>query len=482
MRKSDVKRISEYVWEIPADYRADMRVPARLYASESLLDDVLNDRSLEQLINVATLPGIQKYAIAMPDIHQGYGFPIGGVAATALPDGVISPGGIGYDINCGVRLLASDVHEDEARPYLEDLATLLYQYCPSGVGRGGHFPLSKKEIERVAAEGARWCLKNGYADEDDLQHTEEGGCIEGADPGAVSKTARDRGRQQLGTLGAGNHFLEVDVVRAIYDGAAAAAFGLFEGQVVVQIHCGSRGYGHQIATDYVHAFQQAVHKYGITLPDRELVCAPLDTPEGRDYLAAMRCGANFAFANRQMLAFQVRRAFEDVFMREGLPWDVRQVYDVAHNIGKIEQYEIDGVTRTVCVHRKGATRAFGPGRPEVPEDYRHVGQPVLVPGSMGTASYVMVGTNDAMAHTFGSSCHGAGRHMSRRQARKAIGGNTLRQQLEKRGIVVRAGSLRGLSEEAPFAYKDVVEVVDVVEKAGIARKVARLEPLAVIKG
>lgn len=482
MRKSDLKRLSEYLWEIPADYRADMRVPARLYASEALLDEVLHDRSLEQLINVATLPGIQKYAIAMPDIHQGYGFPIGGVAATALPDGVISPGGIGYDINCGVRLLASDLHEDEARPYLEDLATLLYQYCPSGVGRGGHFPLSKKEIERIAVEGARWCLKNGYADEDDLLHTEEGGCIEGADPGAVSKEARDRGREQLGTLGAGNHFLEVDVVRTIYDGAAAAAFGLFEGQVVVQIHCGSRGYGHQIATDYVRAFQSAVHKYGIVLPDRELVCAPLNTPEGRDYLAAMRCGANFAFANRQMLAFQVRRAFEDVFLREGLPWEVRQVYDVAHNIGKIEQYEIDGEQRTVCVHRKGATRAFGPGRPEVPADYRHVGQPVLVPGSMGTASYVLVGTNDAMLHTFGSSCHGAGRHMSRRQARKAIGGNTLREQLEKRGIVVRAGSLRGLSEEAPFAYKDVVEVVDVVEKAGIARKVARLEPLAVIKG
>jgi len=443
MRKSDLKRIGDYVWEIPAEYRADMRVPARLYASESLLDEVLNDRSLEQLINVATLPGIQKYAIAMPDIHQGYGFPIGGVAATALPDGVISPGGIGYDINCGVRLLASDLHEDEARPYLEDLATLLYQYCPSGVGRGGHFPLSKKEIERVAAEGARWCLKHGY--------------IEGADPGAVSKAARDRGRKQLGTLGAGNHFLEVDVVCTIYDGAAAAAFGLFEGQIVVQIHCGSRGYGHQIATDYVRAFQQTVRKYGITLPDRELVCAPLDAPEGRDYLAAMRCGANFAFANRQMLAYQVRRAFEDVFMREGLPWEV-------------------------CVHRKGATRAFGPGRLEVPEGYRHVGQPVLVPGSMGTASYVLVGTNDAMAHTFGSSCHGAGRHMSRRQARKAIGGNTLRKQLERRGIVVRAGSLRGLSEEAPFAYKDVVEVVDVVEKAGIARKVARLEPLAVIKG
>ncbi len=480
--KKDLVRVSEFLWEIPKSYRADMRVPARVYASERLLDAILGDKSIEQLVNVATLPGIQKYALAMPDIHQGYGFPIGGVAATALPDGVISPGGIGYDVNCGVRLLASHLDEDEIRPYLDELATKLFQYCPSGVGRGGHYPLSNAELDKVAVEGAEWCLKKGLARPEDLERTEEGGRLEGADPGKVSKQARQRGREQLGTLGAGNHFLEVDVVREVYYPEAADAMGLRPGQVVVLIHCGSRGFGHQIATDYIREFQKAVHKYGIVLPDRELVCAPLSTPEGQNYLAAMRCAANFAFANRQVLAHQVRRAFEEVLGRHGLPFDLDQVYDLAHNIGKIEWHETDGARKQVCVHRKGATRSFGPGHPDVPAVYRHVGQPVLVPGSMGTASYVLVGTEQAMVATFGSSCHGAGRQISRRKAKKSIKGATLREQLEARGIVVRAGSMKGLAEEAPFAYKDVEAVVDVVEAAGIARKVVRVEPIAVIKG
>ncbi len=480
--KRELVQIDEFLWEIPKGYRPDMRVPARVYASEALLDAILGDKSIEQLVNVATLPGIQKYALAMPDIHQGYGFPIGGVAATAWPDGVISPGGIGYDINCGVRLLASELDEEEVRPYLDDLATCLYQYCPSGVGRGGHYPLNNAELERVAVEGARWCLKKGMAREEDLERTEEGGRLSGADPAHVSPQARKRGRQQLGTLGAGNHFLEVDVVREVYYPEAADAFGLRVGQVVVLIHCGSRGFGHQIATDYIREFQRAVHTYGIVLPDRELVCAPLDTPEGERYLAAMRCAANFAFANRQVLAHQVRRAFEDVLGCHGLPFDLVQVYDLAHNIGKVEWHDVNGVRRQVCVHRKGATRSFGPGHPDVPAAYRHVGQPVLVPGSMGTASYVLVGTEGAMVATFGSSCHGAGRQMSRRKAKKSIKGATLRGQLEAQGIVVRAGSMKGLAEEAPFAYKDVEAVVDVVEAAGVARKVVRVEPIAVIKG
>lgn len=384
--------------------------------------------------------------------------------------------------NCGVRLIASELDEEEVRPELDDLATLLYKYCPSGVGEDGHFPLNVKELEDVARNGARWCLKNGMATEADLERTEEGGRLDGADPSAVSSKAKDRGRTQVGTLGGGNHFLEVDVVRNVYHPEAADVLGLRPNQVVVFIHTGSRGFGHQIATDYVRSFQKAVHEYGIQLPDRELVCAPLSSPEGRNYLAAMRCGANFAFANRQTLAHQVRRAFEEVFAKKGLPFELHQVYDLAHNIGKIETHRVNGETKQVCVHRKGATRAFGPHAADVPEAYRNVGQPVLVPGSMGTASYVLVGTDDAMGNTFGTCCHGAGRAMSRTQARKTIHGNDLRQQLEAQNIAVRAGSLRGLAEEAPFAYKDVDAVIEVVEAAGLARTVARVEPIAVIKG
>ncbi|WP_141610878.1 RtcB family protein [Litorilinea aerophila] len=482
VQMKDLIRIDKYVWEIPKSYRHDMRVPARIYASRTLLEKALTDKSIEQLVNATTLPGIVGYAIAMPDVHQGYGFPVGGVAATRLPDGVISPGSIGYDINCGVRLLASDIYADEIEPHLDTLATALYQNCPSGVGQGGRFRLSDKELDQVLAEGAHWCLSRGLATNDDVRHAEETGRLRGADPARVSKHARDRGRDQLGTLGAGNHFLEVDQVTAIYDEEAAEAYGLRLGQVVVLIHCGSRGLGHQVCTDYVRDFQKALQRYHIQLPDRELVCAPLNSPEGEAYTAAMQAAANFAFANRQVLAHLVRETFEQVFAGTGLPFDVRQVYDVAHNIGKIEWHTVDGQRMQVCVHRKGATRAFAPGSDEIPPDYRAVGQPVLVPGSMGTASYVLAGTQGAMEQTFGSTCHGAGRNLSRTAAKKQVRGEELKQRLSHQGIRVRAGSMRGLAEEAPVAYKQVEEVIEVVEGAGIARAVARLEPMAVIKG
>ncbi len=480
--KSDLVQIEPYLYEIPKTYRADMRVPARLYADAVLLEKSLQDRSLEQLVNTATLPGIVKWALAMPDIHQGYGFPIGGVVATRLPHGVISPGGVGYDINCGVRLLASHLDEEEVRPYVEDLATALYHNVPSGVGVKGFVRLSDRELDRLMVEGARWALERGYARPEDLEHTEEGGAMEGADPAKVSKRARERGRAQVGTLGAGNHFAEIDVVDETFDEEVANAFGLWPGQVVVQIHCGSRGFGHQICTDYVQAFQKVIRRYEIALPDRELVCAPFDSPEGQDYFAAMVAAANYAWANRQLLTHQIREAFAQVLAGKVRHFDLDQVYDVAHNIAKKEVHEVDGHPTEVLVHRKGATRAFPPGHEVLPEDYRPYGQPVLVPGSMGTASWVLVGTPSAMERTFGSSCHGAGRMMSRRAATRKVRGQALIRELDQHGIVVRAGSMRGVAEEAPFAYKDVDRVVDVVQEAGIARKVAHLRPIAVVKG
>lgn len=478
----DLVRISDYEWEIPQTFRADMRVPVRIFATRRLIEEVVDDKSLEQAVNAATLPGLVGRVLVMPDMHQGYGFPIGGVAATRYPEGVISPGAIGYDINCGVRLLASSIEYEAAKPYLADLATALDHYCPSGVGEKGSLRMSEKELDQVCLEGARWTLKQGYASEMDLRRTEEGGRLEGADPSKVSQQAKERGRPQLGTLGAGNHFLEVDVVEQIFDPEAARVMGLQEGMLALQIHCGSRGFGHQICTDYVRQFQSAVQRYGIRLPDRELVCAPLDSPEGQSYLAAMRCAANYAFANRQMLAHNARLAFEQVFAGKVRNWHLHQVYDIAHNMGKIETHRIDGEMIKVCVHRKGATRAFGPGSPELPEEYRSIGQPVLVPGSMGTASWVLVGTESSMERAFGSSCHGAGRVMSRHEAKRQVRGEALRQALEAEGIRVRAGSMAGLAEEAPQAYKDVDAVVETVAGAQIARKVARLRPVAVVKG
>lgn len=482
VQKSDFRRLEKYIWELPKDTRDDMRVPAWLLGDAELFDAAFRDRTVEQLINTATLPGIVRYAMAMPDFHQGYGFPIGGVAAMRTDTGVISPGGVGYDINCGVRLLGTHLEQQQVAPYLEELTTALYRTCPSGVGGKGRERVSERELDELLTQGARWALKRGLARQEDLAHTEEGGCLSGADPGQVSARAKERGRPQVGSLGAGNHFLEIDVVEEVYDLSVADVFGLWEGQVVVQIHCGSRGFGHQVCDDYVKGLQSAVKKYNIQLPDRELVCAPIDSPEGRAYYGAMACAVNYAFVNRQVLAMGVREAFEQVLAGRVDDFDLFQVYDVAHNIAKFEEHEVDGRRMRLCVHRKGATRAYGPGNEGVPGDYRAVGQPVLVPGSMGTASYVLVGTRKAMELTFGSTCHGAGRVMSRTQALKTIWGADLRNELEEQGIVVRAGSNKGLAEEAPQAYKDVSQVVEVVHGLGIAHKVACLRPLAVIKG
>lgn len=482
MNIQDLTKINDYEWEIPKSYRHDMRVPVRIFATRDLLEQVMGDKSLEQAVNATTLPGLVGAVVIMPDMHQGYGFPIGGVAATEYPSGVISPGAIGYDINCGVRLLASNIEFESAKKDLDGLATLLNQYCPSGVGKDGVIKVSVKELDEVLQDGSAWAFKNGYATQADLSRTEESGSVKGADPGSVSERAKQRGRTQLGSVGAGNHFVEVDVVEQIFDEQAANVMGLREGMLAVQIHCGSRGLGHQVCTDYVREFQGAVRKYGIDLPDRELVCAPMDSPEGQAYLGAMRAAANFAFASRQLLAHSARRAFEKTFAGKTKNWRLHQVYDIAHNMGKIETHEVDGRQMKVCVHRKGATRAFGPGSPGLPPEYQAIGQPVIIPGSMGTASWVLVGTKSSMTRSFGSSCHGAGRVMSRSKARKTVRGDELRRELERKGIQIRARSMSGLAEEAPSAYKDVDAVVETVSSAGIAKKVARLRPVAVVKG
>jgi tRNA-splicing ligase RtcB len=482
IQKQDFNQIGAVLWEIPTSFREDMRVPVRVFADDRMLEAALSDRSIQQAVNASTLPGLVSHVSVMPDVHQGYGFPIGGVAATRLPDGVISPGGIGYDINCGVRLLASNISAEEAEPHMADLASALYANCPSGVGGKGSIRLSAKQLDQVCRIGAAWAIENGYALPEDVRRTEAGGRIKGADPSHVSLRAKQRGRPQLGTLGAGNHFIEVDLVEQIFHPEAARAMGLHEGMIALQIHCGSRGFGHQICSDYVRELQAAVQRYNISLPDRELVCAPLDSPEGTRYLSAMACAANYAFTNRQILVHHARRSFEQALAGKVREWDLRQVYDIAHNMGKIEEHIVDGKKIRVCVHRKGATRAFGPGFAELPEEYRELGQPVLVPGSMGTSSWVLLGTEKSMALSFGSTCHGAGRVMSRKQAKRTVRGDQLREKLETSGIRIRAGSMPGLAEEAPQAYKDVDAVVNVVVRAGIADKVARLRPLAVIKG
>ncbi|MCC6147432.1 MAG: RtcB family protein [Anaerolineaceae bacterium] len=478
----DFQKISNYEWEIPPRIREGMRVPIRIFATHQLLHAVLKDQSLEQAINVATLPGLVGDVVVMPDVHQGYGFPIGGVAATAYPEGIISPGGIGYDINCGVRLLGSSILAKHAAPHLNSLASALDHYCPSGVGKESLLKLQHSELDEVCDQGARWAMKKGWASEQDLRRTEDGGCLKGASPVKVSARAKERGRIQLGSLGSGNHFIEVGVVEQIFDQEAAQKMGLHVDCLTLMIHCGSRGFGHQICTDYVQEFQSVVRRYGISLPDRELVCAPLNSPEGAAYLGAMRAAANYAFANRQILAHQARKAVEEVLAGKVENWYFHQVYDVAHNIAKIETHTIKGRPQKLCVHRKGATRAFGPKSPELPPEYQASGQPVLVPGSMGTSSWVLMGAAGSMQKSFGSSCHGAGRMLSRSQAKKQIRGDQLRSELERKGIHIRAGSLPGLAEEAPQAYKDVDEVVEIVCEAGIAHKVVRLKPLAVIKG
>lgn len=480
IEKENIKKISNVLWEIPKSFRSDMNVPARFFASEKMLDDILQDRSLEQLINVATLRGIVGAAYAMPDVHEGYGFPIGGVAATRLPDGVISPGGIGYDINCGVRLLKSNVKFDEIKKHFESLSREIYHWIPSGVGRGGQLKLDTNQLDKVLKNGAKWMLENEYATKSDIPHIESSGCLDNADPSVVSPQAKKRGFDQLGTLGAGNHFAEVDFVEEIYDQEAAKAFGIFKNQITILIHTGSRGLGHQIATDYIRIMMQAMPNYGIQIPDRELACVPFNSDEGKNYFNAMAAGANFAWANRQMITFQFRKAWERELGGAGGPLTL--LYDVAHNIAKIESHEINGKKENVIVHRKGATRAFPAGHPEIPQDYRSVGQPVLIPGSMGTASYILSGAEESMKTSFGSTCHGAGRKMSRQAAKKIVHGKALKEELLKEGIVIQAGSISGLAEEAPIAYKDIDEVVEVVHQAGIARKVARLRPCVVIKG
>jgi tRNA-splicing ligase RtcB len=475
-----IEQTGEFVYEIPAE--GGMRVPGRVYAHAGLFGQDGHEEALQQVANVATLPGVLSASIAMPDIHWGYGFPIGGVAAMDEADGVVSPGGVGFDINCGVRLVRTGLGDEEVKPRLESLMQELMRRVPQGSGPHGARGLEEGELERLAEEGAPFLAGRGYATEDDLLHTEEGGVMPGADAAAVSRKAFDRGRMQVGSLGSGNHFLEVQVVDDVLDEEAADAFGVRRGQVVVMIHSGSRGFGHQICTDFLGRMAGAAARAGIDLPDRQLACAPMDSPEAREYLAAMACACNFAFANRQMMLHEVRGAFERVF---GGSWErlrVDLVYDVAHNIAKRELHLVAGTEHAVRVHRKGATRAFGPGHPDVPEDYRDVGQPVIIPGDMGRESWLLAGTETAMRETWGSTCHGAGRLLSRHAARKVRSGAEVRRDLEAAGIVVKCASVGALAEEAPYAYKDVADVVNVVDAVGLSRKVARLRPLGVLKG
>lgn len=476
-----IQRIDENRWRIPKEGK--MRTEGLVFASAAMIEQLQQEQALEQVRNVATLPGIVGPSIAMPDIHWGYGFPIGGVAAFDADEGVVSPGGVGYDINCGVRLLRSALHLDDLRPQLKELADLLYRNVPAGVGSSRKdLRLSLAEERRVLEQGARWAVRQGFGSEEDLRHCEAGGTITGADPELISERALERGRAQLGTLGSGNHFLEIQRVDAIGDAEAAAALGLFPGQITVSIHTGSRGFGYQVCDDSLRAMLRASQKYGIELPDRQLCCAPLSSPEGKDYLAAMACAANFAFANRQLITAWVRESFEQALGRSPGELRLSLIYDVCHNIAKWETHRIEGKDRKLCVHRKGATRAFPPGHPETPELYRRVGQPVLIPGDMGRCSYVLVGTEGAFAETFGSTCHGAGRLLSRHAAKKAARGRNIEAELAAQGILVRAATRATVAEELPEAYKDVSEVVDIVQRAGIGKIVARLKPLAVVKG
>lgn len=482
MNFSDLKKMGEVEWVIPSSYRGGMKGEVHIIASDEIIKHSLEDLSLEQAVNATFLPGLVGDVIVMPDVHQGYGFPIGGVAASDAANGAISPGAIGYDINCGVRLLASHVPLRDARAFLPDLLQRFYATIPSGLGMGGLPQLSSKKLNAILEQGSGWARYNGYADQEDLLRTEDHGCMQPANPAFVSSRAKERGLEQVGSLGAGNHFIEISVVDEIFHPEAATVMGLEKNCMCVMIHSGSRGIGHQVCTDYVQQFQKVQSKYAYAMPDRELVCAPLNSKEGQAYLAAMSCAANYAFCNRQVMAQHARVAFEQVLKGRCKNPVLYMVYDLAHNIGKIEEHIIGETIRQVCVHRKGATRAFAPGNKFVPEQYRQIGQPVLIPGSMGTASWVLVGTTKAMEISFGSACHGAGRVLSRKSARKMVRGEQLIKDLKAQGIEIMAGSLGGLAEEAPQAYKDVDEVVECVSKAGFVNKVARLRPIAVIKG
>ncbi len=478
-----LEKVDDYRWRIPKSYKKGMRVPGLIYASEEMMEHILEEQALEQVANVAFLPGIVNYSLAMPDIHWGYGFPIGGVAAMRVDDGVVSPGGVGFDINCGVRLLRTNLTREEVLPKIKGLLDALYNSVPSGLGSKGRIRLRSGEIDEVLAKGSRWAVEKGYGQPQDLEATEERGEMAGADPAKVSRRAKERGMPQLGTLGSGNHFLEVASVDQIYEPEIASVMGIDRvGQVILLIHCGSRGLGHQTADDYIKEMVGAMKEYQIDLPDRQLACSPVKSPRGQSYLAAMSCAANYAWANRQCIAHWVREAFCRVLGKSEEEAGLEQIYDVAHNIAKIEEHEVDGKKETLCVHRKGATRAFPAGHPEVPEKYAQIGQPVLIPGDMGRVSYVLVGTELAMKETFGSTCHGAGRLKSRAAAKRMLSGREVLESLEARGITVQTGNIRDLAEEASEAYKDVTSVVEVTRQTGISRIVAKTKPIGVIKG
>jgi len=478
-----LEKIDDYRWRIPKTYKAGMRVPGIIYADEKLLKDIRQDKALEQVANVAFLPGIVNASLAMPDIHWGYGFPIGGVAATDVDaGGVISPGGVGFDINCGVRLLKTNFQYDEIKNKIKDLVAVLFSDIPSGLGSKGDIRVSAKEEREILVKGARWAVEKGYGSAEDLECIEEYGAIPGADPEAVSDRAYERGKAQSGTLGSGNHFIEVQVIDQLYNRDICDEFGLTLGQITIMIHSGSRGLGFQVCDDYTKSMIRCLEKYNINVPDRQLACAAVNSAEGKSYLGAMKCAANYAWANRQCLMHLTRKAFERFFSMSWQKMGMFLIYDVAHNIAKIEKHAVDGKEKTLCVHRKGATRAFGPGHPALPDRYKKTGQPVIIPGDMGRNSYLLVGTQKAMEETFGSACHGAGRVKSRTAATKSINLGTLLKELESKGITVMASGRGTIVEEAPQAYKDVNEVVDVVHNAGISKRVCRMRPLGVIKG
>lgn len=481
---SKFKQVSDVVWEVPTSYKEGMNVPARIYATKKLLDG-MDQGVFEQVTNVAALPGIERYSYAMADAHWGYGFPIGGVAAFDPEKGVISPGGIGFDVNCGMRLIRTNLRYKDVKPKIKELVDLLFRLVPAGVGVKGAVRLNQGQFEEVMRWGVRWCGENGYGWKEDADMVEEGGYIKGADPSKVSRQASSRGISQLGTLGSGNHYLEIQQVdpARFFDAKMGKHFGLVEDdQVVIMIHCGSRGFGHQVGSDYLRIFDGAMKRYGITVKDRELSCAPFSSKEGTDYYGAMVCAANMAFANRQVIVQRVREAFKTVFKKDAETLDMHIIYDVCHNIAKVERHALDGASKDVVVHRKGATRSFGPGHRDIPLPYRDIGQPVIIGGSMETGSYLLLGTSKAMTETFGSTAHGSGRTMSRTAAKKQVRGEELQRSMEKRGIYVKAATYEGLAEEAGMAYKDISEVVDTMDRAGISKKVAALKPLGNIKG
>ncbi len=481
MSLEKIRRIDETKIEVPPDYKTGMRVKGIIYVDD-LLEKELENQSIDQVANVATLPGIVGASFAMPDVHTGYGFAIGGVAAFDLKEGIVSPGGVGYDINCGVRLLKSNLKKDNVLPRIKDLVNVLYNEIPSGVGSKGRIRLGPEDETELLLKGARWAVDQGFGTVDDLTKIESGGYIEGADPSLISQKAYERGRAQQGTLGSGNHFLEVQYIDEIYDERAANSLGLFKNQITVMIHTGSRGFGHQVCTDFLEVMERAAVKYKIELPDKELACAPYGSPEAQDYLAAMRAAANYAWANRQCIMHWTKESFMRVFNIPPKELGITLIYDVAHNIAKIEEHNVNGEKMKLVVHRKGATRAFPPGHPELPEVYKNLGQPVLIPGDMGRVSFVLLGTEKAMKETFGSTCHGAGRVMSRHQAIRRAKGRSIWREMEDKGIIVKSAGRETLAEEMSEAYKDISNVVDVVHKAGISKKVARLRPIGVIKG